>query len=203
MTILTFPAIINPSQVLWRLLSKTQVHESPFSGAMQTLRQPAERWAATLTWNRLTQSDWRLMSAFLAQLNGQAGRFYYGPVHAPRLATGSGTPAINGSVQTGSTISIDGWGASAQAFKAGDYFSYNDANGRPMLYIVTADISATGAGVANVPVAPQVRRSVADGTAVEITSPVAVFRLASDDMGLTNSPGPWGSVSIDIIEALV
>lgn len=203
MTILTFPSIINPSQVAWRLVNKTQVHESPFSGAMQTLRQPAERWAATLTWNRLTQTDWRAMSAFLAQLNGQAGRFYYGPVHAPRMATGTGTPAINGSVQSGSAVSIDGWAASAEAFKRGDYLSYNDADGRPMLYIVTADISATGAGVANVPVAPQVRRSVADGTTVEIDNPLAVFRLASDDVGLINTPGPWGSVSIDIIEALV
>lgn len=203
MTILTFPSINNPSQITWRLRANTQTQRSPWDGTTQTLRLPGERWEATLVWETLKEDDWRLLSAFIAQLGGMAGRFYYGPVHSPRRATGTGTPLVNGSIQTGTAISIKGWDASAQAFKAGDFFSVNDSNGRPLLYQATTDSAATNLGVASVSVAPPVRRSVADNTAVAITSPVAVFMLASTDAGITHRPGPFGGTTLEIAEALV
>lgn len=203
MTVLSFPAINNPSQITWRLRGLTQTHESPFDGSTQTLRRPGEKWEASLAWERLKQSDFRILSAWLAQLGGMSGRFFYTPVQAPRQAIGTGTPVVNGSTQTGSTISIRGWAANAQAFKSGDYLSYPDAAGRHLLYVATSDVTATSGGIASVPVAPPVRRSVADGTAVEIIAPKAVFRLTDDAPAIVYSVGPFGSISFDIVEALV
>ena len=203
MTILTFPAINYPSQLTWRLIANTQTHRSPFDGSTQTLRMAGERWAATLTWETLKEDDWRLLTAFVSRLGGMSGRFYYGPYHAERRATGTGTPLINDSIQTGGAISVKGWDASAQAFKAGDFLSYNDANGRPLLHQVTADSTASGAGVATVSIAPPVRRSVADNTPVEFAAPVAVFMLGGDDFSTTFRPGRFGATTLEIVEALV
>lgn len=202
MTVYSFPSIKRPSSMTWRPIANTQTQRSPFDGTMQTLRQPGERWAATVSWETLSATEARVLSSFLTKLGGRAGRFTFSPFHAPRQATGTGTPLINGS-QSGSSISIDGWANGAQAFKDGDFFSVLDSNSRPLLYQVTADVTANGSGVATVPVAPPVRRSVPDNTAVEITTPLAVFMLTEDDVGVSIRPPLLGSFSFDIIEALV
>lgn len=95
MTILTFPSIRRPSSMSWALKAPTQTHVSPFNGATQTLRLPAERWAASVSWPTLSDPDRRVLEAFVAQLGGRAGRFYYGPTHAPRRATGTGRERTN------------------------------------------------------------------------------------------------------------
>lgn len=202
MTILTFPTINHPSQITWRLRSSTQTQRSPFDGTVQTLRLPGERWEASLSWDTLKEDDWRVLTAFVSRLGGMAGRFYYGPFHAERRATGTGAPLMNGSIQTGSAVSIKGWDASAQAFRVGDFLSYNDANGRPMLYQVTADSAASAGGVATVSIAPPVRRSVPDGTAIQIANPTGVFMLLTDDSSTTFRPGRFGAMTLEIAEAL-
>ena len=198
-----FPAIRNPSEVSWRLRARTQTHTSPFDGTVQTLAMPGARWEATLTWRTLPPADYRLLEAFLASMGGMAGRFWYGPVHAPRRATGGGSPVINGASQTGATMSMRGFSANAQAFLAGDWFSYTDTGNRRRLHQVTADVTANGSGVASVPIAPAIRRAGADGAAVTIASPTGTFMLASDDAGEIQVRAPLlGAVSISIVEAL-
>lgn len=202
--ILSFPSIQAPTDVSWVLRANTQVQTSPLNRATQTLQMPGAVWVATLTWSAMPEDDRRVLEAFIAKLGGRAGRFFLRPYHAPRRATGTGTPNMNGSIQTGSTISIKGWGASAQAFKAGDFLSYPDADGRHLLHIVTADSAATGLGFASVDIAPPVRRSVPDGTAVEVAAPVGTFRLVADDDGVMTVASPLrGTVSISAEEALV
>lgn len=203
MAILAFPVTTHPARVTWGPQANTQQHRSPFNGSTQTLVQPGGVWTANLSWPTLSQDDWRLLSGFVARLSGSAGRFTYGPVHAPRRATGTGTPVMNGSIQTGTSISIKGWAASAQAFKTGDFLSYLDDNGRSLLHIVVADSAATGSGFAAVDIWPPVRRSVPDGRAVEVAAPVGVFRLAGDANPLSVRPGAFGELSLDIEEALV
>lgn len=199
-----FPTIRLPAEVSWRLRGRTQMHTSPFDGSVQTLVLPGAAWEATLSWPALEQDDARALEAFLASMLGAAGRFFYGPPHAPRRATGSGTITINGAGQSGATLSVAGFGASAQAFLAGDWLSYEDTTGRRRLHQATGNVTANGSGVASVPIAPPIRRSGASGAAVNITSPTGVFRLASDDAGeVRTRPLYIGSVSLSIVEALV
>ncbi len=207
MAILDFPTLSRrPSEVTWKLKARTQTHESPLDGSTQTLALPGARWEAAITWNTLESSDRRILEAFLAQLGGQAGRFYLGPGwHAPRRATGTGTPLINGA-QSVSTINMDGWAAGAEAFKTGDYFCVftGGSPSRALLYIVTADATADGGGAVAVSVAPPVRTSVADNSPVYLDWPVATMRLADDDQGsVTVRPPMRGSFTISIVEALV
>lgn len=203
MTILTFPSILAPSGVSWRLRALTQTQESPFDGTAQTLALPGARWEASLTWQTLRPGHARLLEAFLSSLQGRAGRFTFGPVHGPRQASGTGTPVVNGAGQTGATLSTRGWAASAQAFLAGDWLSYTDTTGRRRLHQVTANSTADGSGVASFAVAPPIRRAGADGAAVEVSAPLGVFRLASDDATISVRPPLLGSVTLEIVEALV
>lgn len=199
-----FPTIRRPSSVTWRLRARTQTHTSPLDGTTQTLALPGARWEATISWESLQPADYRTLEAFLASMAGMAGRFWYGPVHAPRRATGGGSPVINGASQTGSTLSVSGWSANAQAFLAGDWLSYTDTTSRRRLHQVTANVTANGSGVASVPIAPPIRRAGANGAAVTVTDPTGVFMLASDDEGqMQVRPPLLGSVSINIVEAIV
>jgi len=204
MTTLTFPTLTRgPSEVSWRLRALTQTHESPFDGTQQTLALPGARWVATITWPSLMEADRRTFEAFLASLQGRAGRFYYGPAfHGVRRATGTGTILINGASQSGSTLAVDGFGAAAQAFSIGDWLSYADTTGRRRLHQVTATTAANGSGEASVPIVPPIRRAGADNAAVEITSPTGVFMLVDDEVGLTTRPPLIGSVTLSIVEAL-
>lgn len=199
-----FPSIKNPSEVTWRLRARTQTHTSPLDGTVQTLAMPGARWEATLTWGALSVADYRTLEAFISSLGGMAGRFFYGPIHGPRRATGGGTPVINGASQSGSTLSTRGWSASAQAFLVGDWLSYTDTTGRRRLHQVTANSTANGSGVASVSIAPPIRRAGADGAALTITTPTGVFMLASDDEGqMSVRPPLIGSMPLSIVEAIV
>lgn len=387
---LPFPNIRRPSEVAWRLRSLTQTHQSPLDGTTQTLRQPGERWAATIAWPALVDPDRRVLEAFLAQLGGRAGRFLYGPVHAPRRATGasgrvnwipnavwsgaavgvnptgwtfetfgsvavsvtatgsdatgawieiscSGTPpgapacflrpffasaapaaqgqswtgaitvqtigsltnigqirpgvydatgtsytigsvgtgnpaglgsptrrsvtrtigagvpfvgfgldiraspagatislvlrlyapqlerassasafiattsgpansgeppVIHGAGQSGTTLATRGWFAAADAMRAGDFLAYTDTLGRRRLHLVTADATASEAGLASLAIAPPLRRAGADGAPIDVTSPTGVFMLAEDETTLTTRPPLRGAVTLEMIEAL-
>jgi hypothetical protein len=200
----SFPAILSPAEVGWRLRGRTQVHISPLDGTTQTLALPGSRWEASLFWPAMRRDDTRLLEAFLAQMRGMQGRFFYGPSHAPRRATGTGSPVINGASQTGATLSISGFAANAQAFLTGDWLSYTDTTGRARLHQATANSTANGSGVASVAIAPPIRRSGANGAVVNITAPVGVFMLASDDVGeIRVRPPLLGSATLEIVEALV
>ena len=204
MSVVAFPAIRQPFEVSWRLRGRTQTHTSPLDGTTQTLAMPGAYWEATLAWPALEQTEARLLEAFLAQMRGAQGRFFYGPTHAPRRATGGGSPVINGASQTGATLSISGFTGGAQAFLAGDWLSYTDTTGRARLHQATANSTANGSGVASVAIAPPIRRSGANGAAVNITVPVGVFRLSGDDGGeMRTRPLYFGAASLSIVEALV
>lgn len=203
MTVLTFPTLTRaPGGMSWRLRALTQTHTSPLDGTTQTLALPGARWAVTADWPSLMEADRRALEAFLARLGGRAGRFTFGPLHAPRRASGTGSPVINGAGQSGAALSIRGWASGAQAFRAGDFLSYTDTSGRLRLHMATADVTASGGGVASVPIAPPIRRAGLDGAAVEVAAPVGVFMLSEDEVGLSTRPPLLGSVTLDMVEAL-
>lgn len=207
MPILNFPAgVILPSSVDWRLVSNTQSFESPLDGSVQTIELPGAKWAASLTWDTLAADQWRTLQAWIAQLRGAAGRFYYGPPHAAaRRATGAiGVPLVNGAGQSGATLNVDGFGLGQQVFLPGDFIAYDTALGR-QLHIVVATATSNGSGQAALAIEPPIRVSPADNAAVIHVAPTCVMRLVDDEAGgLSVRPGAnggIGAVSLDIVEA--
>lgn len=205
MTILTFPTIRQPSRASYRLRGNTQSHRSPLDGTVQTLEMPGAVWELTVSWESLDVADTRILAAFLADLRGGAGRFYYSPATwSPRRATGGGSPLINGAGQSGAALATDGWSASAQAMLAGDWLSYTDTLGRRRLHMVTADATANGSGQATLAITPAIRRAGADNAAIDVAAPSGVFRLPNDDTPEVNlRPPSLGSVNLTMVEALI
>lgn len=204
MSTLNFPAgIYAPASATWRLRSNTQTFRSPLDGSVQTIELPGAVWTASLSWPVLPAAQWRVMQAWLAQLRGSSGRFFYGPPHATaRQATGAiGTPLVNGANQTGALLVCDGFGASAQVFLTGDYLAYNTAAGRS-LHVVTTTATANGSGQVTIAIEPPIRTSPADNTPIIHSSPTCVMRLADDEVGgMDIRAGALASLSLEMIEA--
>lgn len=205
MTILTFPTIRRPSRASYRLRGNTQTHRSPLDGTEQTLEMPGAVWELTVSWESLDATDTRVLAAFLADLRGAAGRFYYSPaVWSPRRAAGGGTPVVNGAGQSGAALITDGWTPSAQVALPGDWLSFDDSFGRRRLHMVTATAAANGSGQATIAITPPIRRAPADNAPVEVVAPSGVFRLPTDDAPeMQLRPPMLGSVTLTMVEALV
>ena len=194
---------IAPSTAKWQLLGNTQSFTSPLVGTTQTAEMPGARWYGSVQFDPLDESQWRQMEAWLAQLVGASGRFYYGPPHAkvPR-GVATGAPVVNGGAQTGRTLTTGGWTASQTGIlKAGDYFSFDSGTGRE-LKIVTADANSDGSGNATVSFSPPIRTSPDDGATLTVQSPTCIMRLKDDMQGANQlTPPLLGGVEFEFIEA--
>lgn len=194
MTTYSFPSLVSPASVDWRLVSNTQSFTSPLDRTTQTLELPGARWEASVTWPTLAAADWRILTAFLAKLRGAAGRFYYGPPHATATQqTITGSVLVNGASQTGGSLIVDGF---TGTFKAGDFISFDTSVGRE-LHMVVADLTNPG----TLTIEPPIRVSPADNAAVTISSPTCVMRLTDDaQAALSIRPPVTGSVAFDMVE---
>ena len=205
MAILNWPATLrNPNSARLALAANTQSGgRSPFDGTEQTLELPGSRWTAELRWMNLPESQWRIMQAFIASLGGRAGRFRWGPTHMPRRGTRTGAVTIAGG-QTGRAVATSGWSTSGPpaAVLTGDIIGWVDPTGRDVFHMVTADWGPDGAGNANLPIAPPIRRSPTAGTPLNYTNPKAIWRLSSDEQGVEYERGVFAAVTLQFEEAI-
>lgn len=205
--ILTPPqAFSEPSRFSFGLQANTRTGgRSPFDGSEQTLRQPGERWVASLAFEGLTQAEWRPLQAFITALGGRAGRFTWSPATLlPRRATGGApAPVVSGAGQAGSTLALAGFAAAANVLRAGDLLGFVDATGRPRLHMATADVTTSGGGAASVPIAPPLRSAPGNGAAVDVTAPAVIWGLLSDRSPMDIVRGLVAGGSLEIEEKLL
>jgi hypothetical protein len=197
MPTLTFPTLSRgPASLAWALQSATLQHQSPLSGATRTISTPGSRWTFSASWPALAYADRSKVEAFLASLNGRAGRFYFSPpeYYFPKGSARSAT--VNGGSQTGSSLNV-----TMTAFwtlKAGDFLEVNGELKR-----VTSDMSADSNGLGTVNFAPPLRASPANGAAISLQAPTATFMLMDDKAGVTVGPGGFADFTIDAIETFL
>ena len=117
---------------------------------------------------------------FLAQLNNffnrQTSLDVGHQMFTDTLGAGGGTPLVAGASQTGSTIATDGWPVSTVVLKAGDLVTF--ASGINIVYDITADVTSDGAGLATLPVSPNVFAGGSPGNNDAITITASVTFLA-------------------------
>jgi len=196
MTWPTFPDI-DIEAMEWTLLSNTQTHTSPLSGAEDTLELPGARWMASLTISEQTRLESRALEAFLVALRGAAGRFYFWHAARPTiLGSGAGAPMVNGAGQLGASLATQGWTPNgAGVLLAGDYIGVGGE-----LKMVKADVNASAGGTATVPIEPPLRYAPANGSALVLVKPKAVFRLVDDRQATFRYSGALGGYQIQIVE---
>lgn len=195
MTTYSFPSI-TPSSSTFELVTNTRTYRSPLTNAVQTVGRRGSLWRATLQFNNLTGADRAAMQAFVTKLNGQEHRFNLHDHSFTRRGTGGGTLRVNGANQSGASLVCDGATASITNYlREGDYVSFGNE-----LHLITADTNSDGSGNVTLSIAPPIRKSPADDTAIDYTSPVSgVFMLASP-ASWSNQPGVFSSFTIEAIE---
>ncbi len=181
MTTLTMPSKPGFRAARFGLRSRSQVFESPLSGAVQTLELPGALWFASFELPPMTRdqaADWQ---AFLVALGGRAGRFraFDPDARAPRgaYASGQDAPVVAGAGQTGAQLATAGWRANVSGLLLpGDYLEVGGE-----LKMVTAQVDSDATGAATIAFAPALRTSPADAAPLTLVDPGATMRLASDE----------------------
>ena len=195
MTTYSFPSIV-PSAQTFELVTNTRTYRSPLTNAVQTVGRRGSLWRASLQFNNLSGDDRAAMQAFVTKLNGQEHRFTLHDHAFTRRGTGGGMLRVNGANQSGASLVCDNATASVTNYlREGDYVSFNNE-----LHMVTADCNSDSSGNVTLSIAPPIRKSPADNTEVDYTSPVSgVFMLASEASWQTR-PGIFSSFTIEAVE---
>jgi hypothetical protein len=197
MPTISFPTLSRgPASLAWALQSSTLQHQSPLSGATRTISTPGSRWTFSASWPALAYADRSKVEAFVAALNGRAGRFYFSPPEYYYPRGTARTATVNGAGQTGSTLN-----ATMTVFTtllAGDFLEVNGELKR-----VTANMAATGGGTGSIGISPPLRASPGAGSAITLTAPKATFMLMDDKAGITVGAGGFCDFTIDAIETFL
>lgn len=161
---------------------------SPFTREVEVFEYPGQWWEIEVIIMAGQRADIEPWVAFLLELNGQFGTFLLGEElnTAPRGAASStpGTPIIKGASQTGNDINIDDAPNSITDYlKAGDWLQFGSGS-TARLYKQLQDVSSNGSGDVALTLWPKVTAAdtPADNSAVVLTSPVGLFRLAGNAM---------------------
>lgn len=193
---LTMPASPAPVRSSIRLVRKTAVAESPFTGQQQVYAHPYALWQMEFTLPPMTPAQAGAWKAFIVQLQGRRGSFQASdPDMKAPLGTAT-TATVNGASQTGNSLIVDGMGASTTLL-AGDYVEVNQR-----LYMIAANVTSSGGGAATLTIEPALRSSPANNDPVTVINPRGLWRLASDDIGWDSDHAKRHNFTIACVEAL-
>ena len=177
---------IRPTSQTFELATNTKRFQSPLSNSIQTISRKGSHWRTTMTFSNMMPEDRAVLMAFISKLDGQTHRMRISDYGAIRYgnAVSPETPLVQGSDQTGSTLTVDGVTAAvSNYFAAGDYISFNNE-----LHVVTANASSNVSGEVEVSIAPPIRKSPANNASVEYAAPFGVFMMANNPKWTTESP---------------
>jgi hypothetical protein len=199
---LALPSTRQPRQIDFRIETFAGKTESPFSGSATVFDWGLDRWLATLTWGEMGQADAAAVEAFLLALRGPVGSFLLGdPLRpAPAGSWAGQSPLVNGALQAGLTLAIDGLTAGATG-RAGDWFQLG-TGATSRLYRLTADFTANGSGAVTLDFVPQLRGSPADNAALTLAAAKGLFMLSNNVRGWSLADVRDSGISLDCVEDL-
>jgi len=199
MAILTFPSIIPETQE-FGINYNTQISTTALSGIMQTVELPGARWGGNLSFRDMTLEESAELKAFLLELRGSSGRFFYGDIsHPSPFAAVTGTLQIeNGSTARLMRVTYDAPGTIR--LQEGDYVQVGNDDDRE-LKMVIGEVAA-GGNTYDVVVEPMVRRTDYVSLNLIYTNPKGVFLLNSDEQGkwATRSKAFLSDINISFVE---
>ena len=178
MTTLSMPTTPTGFRVnRFALISNTIMFTSPLNGTTQTLEFPGAKWGGLFTLPPMKRAVAAPWLSFFTQLRGAAGRFYgFDPNAKTPRGVASGSPLVNGSSQTGVSLTTDAWPVSTTGLLLpGDYFQVGSE-----LKMVTASVDSNGSGEATITFEPPLRASPSDNATIIYTNPTCVMRLVDD-----------------------
>lgn len=177
---------------------------SPYTLQDQNFKWPGEKWEASFNMppilNRAIANQWK---AFGVKLEGRFGQFYFGDPSAKEpLGVGTGTPLVDGAGQNGNTLNTKGWTPGVTGIlKAGDYIQVGTGTSS-RLHMVVEDADSDTSGDAVLTIQPALRYSPADNLALNVNSPVGVFKMTSNTFSWSVRPGPIYTIGFQAEEVI-
>jgi len=161
-----------PSSPAFASLSVTSVQPTfvsrSISGRRQSRQIGGQYFRMRATFPPMTRAEFAPIYAFVMKQRGRYESFtLIPPVLNAGLGSPAGTPLVNGASQTGRSVVTDGWNASINVFKAGDYLKFANHD---KVYTVTADATSDGSGNATISIEPALVTSPATDSAITYTS---------------------------------
>jgi len=197
MTILNFPNII-PDTLEFGIKYNTQISTTSLTGAVTTIELPGARWKGNMSFRDLTLAESADLKAFLMQLRGMSGRFYFGDLShtVPFDTTIAGQPIDIEGTSTPRLIDVT---PSSGDFQAGDYVQISNDTSRELKMVVVK----TGSSPQTLQIEPLVRRTDYKTEDLYYTNPKGVFMLDSDEQAswAIRSKALLSDVNISFIEA--
>lgn len=169
------------------------------SGRRQARQIAGQYFNLTASYPPMTRADFAPIFAFVMAQRGQFETFQVTPtVVKSGLGSPAGTPLVNGASQTGRSVVTDGWNASINVFKAGDYVKFD----HDKVYTVTADATSDGSGNATIAIEPALVASPANDSAVTYENvPFTVALTSAIQEYATNTSGLF-EFELDLEEVL-
>jgi hypothetical protein len=180
MAILTFPTI-TPEIQSFGIRYNTQVSTSTIAGLAQTVELPGARWKGSMSFRDLTVADAANLKAFLLELRGSSGIFFYGDItHTTPFNVVTGSPTISATASTPRFIRVT-LGASSPTFSPGDYVQLGTDDQRELKMVISSTV--VSGDTYDLIIEPMIRRIDFIGLSVIYTDPKGVFFLTADDQG--------------------
>jgi len=200
---LTFPTAVTPSRIVVRAVSVVGISESPFTLEQQGYVHQGQRLEADISLPPMQRANAETFIAFLLALNGREGTFTMSPDPAnpsPR-GTWDGSPKVLGAHAAGVTsIAMDGFGGFATV-KAGDWFQIGTGSATE-LHKVVQDATADSGGQLTLDIWPRTRAALADNDTFDTSSPVGLWRLASNTREWSIEIAGMYGLGLSVTEAL-
>lgn len=199
----TLPSHTGLMNVTLRAVNQTSMTMSPFTYKQQIYNHAGQRWEAEVQLPPMRRTNAEQWIAWLLSLNGRSGTFLMGdPLGCTARGALGGTPVVNGSSQTGSSISIDGCSNSITAWmKAGDYIQLGAAS-TATFHKVLQDVNTNASGQATLDIWPSIRTAPADGATVITSNTVGRFRLNAGEQNWSINNASVYGITFAAVEAI-
>lgn len=174
------------------------IHTSPFNHKEQIEQRSGERWTFRFNYDEMERNEARKLQAFILSLNGVVGRFYAKDyAFFDRQGEISGTPKVDGNLNTGKTCKLKDCPRNRDIFYPGDYVKIS---GR--LHMITEAVRSDAAGKATIEFAPAMLIVPTDNATVEYDNFTVTCRLKDDRQGKRSSRDMSNSLSFEAVEVL-
>jgi hypothetical protein len=167
----------------WRMYDVVGATESDFSLAQQVHEFTGKRLSVEVELPPMRPAQAGAWAAFFARLKGRRGTFLMPAPAGMSLGAGGGTPVTAGSnAVLAEVLNVRALPEIAGVWLAGRWIQLG-TGATARLHMVTADVAGnvgSPQGDAAVDIWPSLRATYADGSAITVSAPKGVFRLADN-----------------------
>lgn len=199
---LALPTAGGIASVRFRPRAVVAIGPSPYTLQQQVQEHQGQAWLSDIELPLMKRAEAEAWTSFFLRLNGRRGTFLLGDPAAPSpRGTIAGTPAVDGSHAVRSkTLAVKGLTVGTTLLE-GDYLQVG-SGATARLHKNLNNATADGLGKMTLDIWPSLREALSDSAAIVVSSPVGLFRLASNEMPWSTDPGPLYSIQFSAMEAL-